>query len=93
MASDITDLLGQSLIKANWKPASRNKGNQKLKKVGNLVGGVFAGGDQYCLGGDQQSTFCRVAVYVVELEVYLEDFGAVLEWWGICMVIPSQPLV
>ena len=32
MASDIADLLAQSLIKANWKPESRNKGKPKTEK-------------------------------------------------------------
>lgn len=32
MASDIADLLGQSLVKANWKPESRNKGKPKTEK-------------------------------------------------------------
>ncbi|XP_027358140.1 DExH-box ATP-dependent RNA helicase DExH18, mitochondrial isoform X2 [Abrus precatorius] len=32
MASDIADLLGQSLVKANWKPVSRNKGKPKTEK-------------------------------------------------------------
>ncbi|RDX62285.1 DExH-box ATP-dependent RNA helicase DExH18, mitochondrial, partial [Mucuna pruriens] len=32
MASDIADLLGQSLVKANWKPESRIKGKPKTEK-------------------------------------------------------------
>ncbi|CAL0298996.1 unnamed protein product [Lupinus luteus] len=32
MASDIADLLGQSLIKANWKPESRHKRKPKTEK-------------------------------------------------------------
>ncbi|XP_061346164.1 DExH-box ATP-dependent RNA helicase DExH18, mitochondrial [Gastrolobium bilobum] len=32
MASNVADLLGQSLIKANWKPESRNKGKPKAEK-------------------------------------------------------------
>lgn len=32
MASCIADLLGQSLVKANWKPESRNKGKPKAEK-------------------------------------------------------------
>lgn len=32
MASSIADLLGQSLVKANWKPESRNKGKPKAEK-------------------------------------------------------------
>ncbi|CAJ1946967.1 unnamed protein product [Sphenostylis stenocarpa] len=34
MATDIAHLLGQSLIKANWKPESRNKGKPKSEKSG-----------------------------------------------------------
>ncbi|TKY50272.1 ATP-dependent RNA helicase SUV3L [Spatholobus suberectus] len=32
MASSIADLLGQSLVIANWKPESRNKGKPKTEK-------------------------------------------------------------
>ncbi|KAJ1399716.1 P-loop containing nucleoside triphosphate hydrolase [Sesbania bispinosa] len=32
MASNIADLLAQSLVKANWKPESRNKGKPKTEK-------------------------------------------------------------
>ena len=32
MASCIADLLGQSLVKANWKPESRIKGRPKTEK-------------------------------------------------------------
>ncbi|KAK7365078.1 hypothetical protein VNO80_13866 [Phaseolus coccineus] len=32
MASEVAHLLGESLVKANWKPESRNKGKQKTEK-------------------------------------------------------------
>ena len=32
MATDIAELLGQSVIKANWKPESRNQGKQHKDK-------------------------------------------------------------
>ncbi|XP_014515515.1 DExH-box ATP-dependent RNA helicase DExH18, mitochondrial [Vigna radiata var. radiata] len=33
MVSEVAHLLGESLIKANWKPESRNKGTQKTEKI------------------------------------------------------------